>query len=214
MRIRPLLSMLILAVLAGGGGCHRMKVAQAPPSTPPKQNIVVLLPHEGAPAGALVVSNSGGTQDLTQTYTAIRMENATTAPSAPFYMDQATVKQLFADVLNRLPLPEQHFTLYMDLGTETLTPESDPVVTEILKSIQERHSTDITVTGHTDTTGDVQSNYQLGLHRAQRIADILLARGVDAANLSVTSHGEADPLVQTARGVNEPRNRRVEVVVR
>lgn len=214
MRIRPLAGILILVALAAGSACHRKKVAQAPPLPPPKQNIVVLLPHEEGPAGALVVSNSAGTQDLTQTYTALRVENANTAPTVPFSIDQATVKQLFGDVLNRLPLPELHFTLYMDLGTETLTPESVPVVAEILKSIQDRHSTDITVTGHTDTTGEIQSNYLLGLHRAQRIADVLLARSVDAANLSVTSHGEADLLVKTPRGVNEPRNRRVEVVVR
>ena len=214
MRRLSLPLLLMAGLLAVGAGCTRKKAAQVPPPPVPKQNIIVLLHHENGSTGGIRVTNSAGTQDLNQAYMAVRVENATTAPTAPFPMDQATVNRLFGDVLNRLPPAEQHFVLYMETGTDTLTPESEPVVTELLKSIQDRHSTDITVTGHTDTTGDSKSNYQLGLRRAQRIADLLLARGVNPADLSVTSHGDADLLVKTGRGVTEPRNRRVEVVVR
>jgi outer membrane protein OmpA-like peptidoglycan-associated protein len=176
--------------------------------------LIVLLPHEGAAVGGIAVTNAAGSQDLTQAYTSVRVENSSTAPTAPAPIDPATVKQLFGAVLSRLPTPEQQFVLYMELGTETLTPESEPLLANVIRAVEERHSTDITVTGHTDMTGDSKSNYQLGLRRAQRVADILLARGVAPANLSVTSHGEADPVVKTGRGVAEPRNRRVEVVVR
>jgi len=34
------------------------------------------------------------------------------------------------------------------------------------------------------------------------------------ANITVTSHGEGNPLIKTADNVSEPRNRRVEVVIR
>jgi outer membrane protein OmpA-like peptidoglycan-associated protein len=69
------------------------------------------------------------------------------------------------------------------------------------------------VTGHTDTTADPQFNYQLGLRRAQGVADILKLRGVNESELFVSSHGDADLLVKTARGVAEAGNRRVEVIV-
>jgi outer membrane protein OmpA-like peptidoglycan-associated protein len=46
------------------------------------------------------------------------------------------------------------------------------------------------------------------------VAELLIGRGLPVSDVFVASHGEADLLVQTARGVNEPRNRRVEVIVR
>lgn len=214
MRAYRLSIVVIAVVLAAAAGCARKKAAKTPPPPAPRQNLIVLLPHAAGATGGLTVSNAAGAQDLNQPYTALRVENANTAPAPAFAMDQATVQQLFGSVLSRLPDPEQHFALYMELGTDALTPESEPVVAEIIKSIQDRHSTDVTVTGHTDTTGESQSNYRLGLRRAQRIADLLRARGVDPSNLSVTSHGDADLLVKTGKGVAEPRNRRVEVVVR
>jgi outer membrane protein OmpA-like peptidoglycan-associated protein len=84
----------------------------------------------------------------------------------------------------------------------------------ILQDIRDRKSTAITVIGHTDTTADRQYNYQLGLRRAQHVARSLQSQGVDTSNLFVSSHGEADLLVKTGGGVAEPRNRRVEVIVR
>jgi len=41
------------------------------------------------------------------------------------------------------------------------------------------------VIGHTDTTADPQFNYRLGRRRAQGLADILRARGVDSSDLFV-----------------------------
>jgi outer membrane protein OmpA-like peptidoglycan-associated protein len=46
------------------------------------------------------------------------------------------------------------------------------------------------------------------------VADFLIARGLAQSDLFVASHGEADLLVKTPRGVAEQRNRRVEVIVR
>ena len=95
-----------------------------------------------------------------------------------------------------------------------LNAESEALIPAILNAVRERHSTAVTVTGHTDTTADPQFNYQLGLRRAQRVAGILQSQGVNASDLFVSSHGDADLLVKTARGVVEARNRRVEVIVR
>ena len=83
----------------------------------------------------------------------------------------------------------------------------------IRRAVLDPRSTDIVVTGHTDSTGSTTANYALGLRRAERVAGVLRAQGVDAGGLFVTSHGEADPLVKTPPGTAEQRNRRVEVIV-
>jgi outer membrane protein OmpA-like peptidoglycan-associated protein len=73
---------------------------------------------------------------------------------------------------------------------------------------------DVSVIGHTDTTGADTANAALGLQRASVIRDQLLQTGLDPALVEVVSFGESDLLVPTADNVAEARNRRVEVIVR
>ncbi|MEP6538284.1 MAG: OmpA family protein [Bryobacteraceae bacterium] len=160
------------------------------------------------------MTNSAGAQTLTQPYQAVRVERSDTAPTPPFAMGQAEVRRLFGPVLDGLPTPEAEFTLYFDESSEVLVPQSQAQLPAILNTIRERHSTAISLIGHTDSTGDPQSNYRLGLRRAQGVAANLRDRGVESSNVFVESHGDADLIIKTARGVAEPRNRRVQVIVR
>jgi outer membrane protein OmpA-like peptidoglycan-associated protein len=85
---------------------------------------------------------------------------------------------------------------------------------DVVQSIRERRAGDVGVVGHTDTVGTRPYNYRLGLRRATRVADLLVAAGVDRSLLDLDSHGEDDLLVPTRDDVDEPRNRRVEITVR
>ena len=46
------------------------------------------------------------------------------------------------------------------------------------------------------------------------IQNLLEEQGIDPTFILTTSHGEGNPLVPTADNVLEPRNRRVEVIIR
>jgi outer membrane protein OmpA-like peptidoglycan-associated protein len=203
----------VLILLAGA--CTR-KTVQAPPPAPPapKQNVFVLLPDPEGRSTSIIVKNPAGAQELSQSYQAVRVERADVSPSAPFALDQAEVKRLFGSALDALPVAEVAFILHFDEGRDVLTAESAALIPAILNAIRERRATSITVTGHTDTTADPQFNYQLGMRRAQGVAGTLVGAGVNASDLFVASHGEADLLVKTARGVANAENRRVEVIVR
>jgi outer membrane protein OmpA-like peptidoglycan-associated protein len=211
------LSIAALFFILVTSSCTKKRVAAvpAPPAAPaPRQNVFALLPDpEGKPTG-IVVRNAAGVQDVSQPGQAVRVERSDVAPGAPFTLDQAELRRLFGSALDTLPAPEVVFILHFNEGSDLLNAESQAQLPAILTAIRERRSTAITVTGHTDTTGDARSNYQLGLRRAQGVESILAAQGVDSSYVFASSHGEADPLVPTARGVAEARNRRVEVIVR
>ena len=160
------------------------------------------------------MKNAGGAQELSEPNQAVRVERADVRPSTPFTLDQDAVRRLFGAALDVLPDAEVQFVLNFDEASDSLNAASLARMPAILLAIMERRSTAVTLIGHTDTTGDPQSNYRLGMARAQRVADYLLARGVAASSLVVESHGEADLLVKTPRGQAEQRNRRVEVIVR
>jgi OOP family OmpA-OmpF porin len=93
-----------------------------------------------------------------------------------------------------------------------------------LKALRERlaKEPDATVvcTGNTDTVGNEQYNYQLGLKRATAVRDYLAAeKGVDAKRIKIDSKGETEPAegeppaqLDPDPGQRDPKNRRVEVV--
>jgi outer membrane protein OmpA-like peptidoglycan-associated protein len=215
-QIRLQAAMAALMILAG---CAKhpppipTPTAAAPSAPAPKQNIFALLPDPEGKDTRVVVTNTGGTQEIGQPNQAVRVERADVAPTAPFAIDQATVRRLFGAALDAMPEPEIHFVLYFDEASDALNAASMAMMPAIQRAIQERRSTDVIVTGHTDSTGSTATNYELGLRRAERVAGVLRAQGVDAGSLFVASHGEAEPLVKTLPGTAEQRNRRVEVIV-
>lgn len=202
----------LIATLAAGAiaGCGPKRI----PPLRPGQAQVVLLPDPGdAAVGRAVVSNNVGAVDL-----AAARESTTAspgrAPAAVTVLSEVDVNRLFGDTLAALPQTPAQFVLYFQFQTDELTEESRAVLPGVLDAVSSRPFPDVSVIGHTDTTGTADSNAELGLRRAGMIRNLLVAAGVSADIIEVSSHGEADPLVKTADGVLEPRNRRVEVTVR
>ena len=85
---------------------------------------------------------------------------------------------------------------------------------EILATVRTRPVPEVSVVGHTDTTGAAATNVELGMRRATLIRDLLVGAGLDTRLIDVASHGETNPVVATADNTAEARNRRVEVTVR
>jgi outer membrane protein OmpA-like peptidoglycan-associated protein len=78
----------------------------------------------------------------------------------------------------------------------------------------------ISIVGHTDRSGDETFNQALGQRRAeagrQALIDALKKQGVGAdkfGEIATSSMGESNPIVPTADGVKNEKNRRVEISV-
>lgn len=204
------------ACLYAACGPKRQPPAPAPaaPLQPLRQNLFVLLPDEGVQATAIVVRNSAGQAEIARPNHAVRVASSNLPPAAPFALSRAEIDRIFGPAISALPLPELSFVLEFDLNDESPTARSRALVPEILAAIRQRRSTAVSVTGHTDASGAGPANYQLGLKRAEWVAEALRGAGVDPAILFLSSHGEADPLYPAIEGKPDPRNRRVEVVIR
>jgi outer membrane protein OmpA-like peptidoglycan-associated protein len=72
----------------------------------------------------------------------------------------------------------------------------------------------VQVTGHTDTVGSETDNDKLSLKRAEDILTALVAQGLNPAISRAVGRGERELIVQTPDNTAEPRNRRVEIIVR
>jgi OmpA family len=105
------------------------------------------------------------------------------------------------------------FVVFFPTDEATLSPDAARVVDEAAAEYQRAGAAQITVTGHTDTVGSAAYNLELSERRAEVVANELIRRGVPATDIVTVGRGEEDLLIPTADGVNEPRNRRVEIVV-
>lgn len=186
----------------------------AAPQPKPKQNLFVLMPDPDGSIGKIAVTNQGGTQIVDRPGHVTEVKDALTPPAPPRPMDEKEIARLFGAALSVQPALPVTYILNFKTGGADLTEESLKKLPEIFAAIAERKSADISVVGHTDTVGAKQMNYEISFNRAQRVKELLVAQGVDPRNIETESHGEGHPLIKTADGVPEPRNRRVEVIVR
>ena len=177
-------------------------------------NVVVLIPDPDGKVGQVTVNNQGGSQTLSQSGEATFMKDANTRPEKPVVMPAAEIKQRFGVALAARPAQPVSFLLYFRPNSTELVDNSRALRPEILAAIKERSSVDVSVVGHSDTTGNDAYNLRLSRQRAETVAEWLIAEGVEAKHLEITSHGKRRLLIPTGDNVDEPRNRRVEVTVR
>ena len=208
---RPLALVVTIAVVLAAA-CSPRRIAQPP--RPPPPTLIVLLPDpESGTTGRARVSNEFGSADVAAPRAATRV-TADGPPGPVSTMSEADVKRLFGDALAALPPAPRHFTLQFRFESDALTAASAAVVPEILRAVTGLSVPEVVVVGHTDTMGDPGANLALGLRRAISVRDILVEAGLAPSTIAVSSHGEADLLVETPNNTAGPRNRRVEITVR
>ena len=97
--------------------------------------------------------------------------------------------------------------------TAVLTADSTALLPEIREALKGRPFPHLEIAGHADATGSDALNLALSRERAEAVAKVLRDGDLAQASLAISSHGKRNPLIPTADGVPEPRNRRVTVTV-
>ena len=172
---------------------------------------VTLLPQEGGKTGAVEV-----TADKKQTVLDKPFESAAVRSRGVEVeqLDAKDVQDRYRTLLSVQPKAADRFTLYFMPGGSQLTAESNTELADVLSRATARPGGEVIVVGHTDRVGTVEANDALSLRRAQAVRELVIGRGFDAARVDAVGRGEREPVVETADEVDEPKNRRVEILVR
>ncbi len=178
-----------------------------------RQTLVAMAPDPDGKPGIISVLTEAGSVTLETPYQATTIGDAKDQPDAPVQLGQEAVEKIFQEALSVQPQRPIHYLLYFT-GETTLTPDSANLLPDIIATIKERNSADISVVGHTDTLGSKEINIALSHDRAEAVKALLVGEGVEENSIRTTSHGKENPLIPTGDNVYEPKNRRVEVVVR
>ncbi len=198
-RVRPAARRVVLALtIALVGGCA-------------SKGTVVLLPQPDGKPTAVTVRQADTEIVLDRPYAAARV--ASRGLDA-YQSNPQEVEAQFGPALAAQPIGAETFVLYFVEGKDEFTDESKRLVDNVLAEVARRPVPDVLVVGHTDSLGNDPANDALGLRRATTVRAALIALGVPASDVQAISRGKREPAVPTAEGVAEPRNRRVEIIVR
>jgi len=110
--------------------------------------------------------------------------------------------------------PSRSYLVFFDWDRADLTDRARQIIAEAAQATSRVQVTRIEIAGHTDASGTPRYNQGLSVRRAQNVAAELVRLGVSRQSIAVQGFGESRPLVQTADGIREPQNRRVEIVLR
>jgi outer membrane protein OmpA-like peptidoglycan-associated protein len=113
------------------------------------------------------------------------------------------------------PAPEaaRTYLVFFDWDRADLSTRARQIVAEAATASTHVQTTRIEVNGYTDLSGTAAYNQQLSVRRAKSVETELVKDGVAQSEIEIHGYGESNPLVPTAKGVREPQNRRVEIIL-
>ncbi|MEX2480896.1 MAG: OmpA family protein [Gammaproteobacteria bacterium] len=115
------------------------------------------------------------------------------------------------------PEPEpsypENFLVFFDFDRAEVTSEGMSIINQGKTAAHATEFKRIVVTGHADRAGSTRYNMALSQRRAEAVEAALARAGLESGSIRTSARGEAEPLVETADGVREPQNRRVEILI-
>ncbi|WP_104203149.1 OmpA family protein [Billgrantia saliphila] len=94
-----------------------------------------------------------------------------------------------------------------------LTPNARTALNDVASVLTQYTDTRVNIAGHTDSTGDDAYNQRLSERRAEAVGSYLAQAGVSRNRLSMTGHGESQPVASNNTEEGRAQNRRVEITL-
>ena len=156
----------------------------------------------GAAVGAGVGAVAGNVWTKRQEEQKRQMEEATAGTGV-------AVTQT-ADNRLKLDIPSD---ISFAVGRADIQSNFRPVLDTFATSLATTPNSNVTVIGHTDSTGTDAVNNPLSLNRAASVRDYLSSRGVASSSVAIDGRGSREPIAANDTAANKAKNRRVEIFV-
>ncbi|HQS66730.1 MAG TPA: OmpA family protein [Sulfuricurvum sp.] len=178
----------------------------------PKTTVILL--DNNKTNSAVDVTTKAGKVTLDKPYAQTSLSATDVSPKPISQADEEEINKKYKGLMDVLPHQPVSMLFYFEEGSSQLVPESKGQIGLLIELIKNEEPCIVDIIGHSDTAGTVQSNYELALKRAQSLKVFLEENQVEMKQVTVQSYGESDPLIPTGDNISEPKNRRVEVIVR
>lgn len=106
-----------------------------------------------------------------------------------------------------------NYVVYFGFDRSNLTDAARAVVNDVVAALSGVTDPMLSMVGYADTSGPASYNVRLSERRVNTVANAVAAAGIPMGGAVLAARGENDLAVQTADGVREPLNRRVEITI-
>ncbi|MDM7950100.1 OmpA family protein [Hydrogenophaga sp.] len=115
-----------------------------------------------------------------------------------------------ADNRLKLDIPSD---ISFDVGRSAVKSNFAGVLNQFATTLNSNPGTQITIIGHTDSSGSDAINNPLSVDRANSARDYLIARGVGVTRFTTEGRGSREPVADNSTAEGRAMNRRVEIFV-
>jgi len=170
---------------------------------------VVLLENKDGTTGEVIITSQKGEQVLSKANEGAPLDGS--APAAP--VSKNKLDRDFSAAIAAQPRLPVSYLIYFRKDV-LLTKKSKTLISKIIEEVNSRQAVDISVIGHTDTVSTMKLNEKLSRQRAEKVVTLLKKKGVNFRAITLEAHSERNLLIPTPDNKYEPKNRRVEVLIR
>jgi outer membrane protein OmpA-like peptidoglycan-associated protein len=103
------------------------------------------------------------------------------------------------------------YIVFFEWDKSNITPEAAGILDNAITAYQNCGNAQVMLAGHADRSGKPAYNVGLSQRRADAVKAYMSSRSIPEGVITTQAFGEGRPLVETADGVRELQNRRVEV---
>ena len=96
-------------------------------------------------------------------------------------------------------------------GRADIQPNLRPILDQFAQGLGQEPNLEVTIIGHTDSTGNDAINNPLSVARANSVRDYLSTRGVDTRRIRTDGRGAREPIDSNSTDAGRAHNRRVEI---
>ena len=129
-------------------------------------------------------------------------DNGTNSPA-----DRAQLQQ-YLDQINA--------TVHFDFSSTEpqFDSKTDLAIRALCAAMKSDRNIKVLITGHTDNVGSAESNMNYGQRRAEALKQLMVNQGAPAANISTTSKGQNEPVVDNDTDEHRHQNRRAVITLK
>ncbi|WP_326525307.1 OmpA family protein [Sphingomonas sp.] len=113
--------------------------------------------------------------------------------------------------VTQVPCTPGPYIVFFEWDRSDITPEAAGILDNAVSAYGACGQAQVMLAGHADRSGSASYNVGLSQRRADSVRSYLTSRGIGDGVISSEAFGESRPRVDTADGVRELQNRRVEI---
>ena len=112
-------------------------------------------------------------------------------------------------------MPE-NLLIYFDFDKSNFKSDlqTDNSITTLKAWLGKYQGSMLNVTGHTDSVGTIEYNYNLGLKRAEVVEKYLENKGINTSGMIIESKGKTQPAADNITDTGRAKNRRTEISIK